>query len=953
MIQKWSQVFSAICFLGLTLAFLSCEPGEPIQVTPDDDNSGIGTGNQNTESAYFLAYVNWPASLVVDSGAILQVNLLDSSKTLGYSNVPVKISLLETNAGVITDTLGGTLETSLRSSRQGQVYFKIKPEQEGRITIRFDVLDRNNKTVYTTSQSVRVSKAEVASKISKQLKFEVLNPIINADGYSQSSLKIVVKNSSNHPLVNVPVDFRSTGGVVGAKALTDSNGIAMGWLRSERINDTVFVTATVDNGNQTLTETQSVVFSGMKVLVKAQANVAKVNEIDSLTFELRDGNDILISNDTITIKVKGLNGFENSSDTVRKVVTDAYGQYKTWITSTVEKDSVNISAFGLGAVGALKVAFTKNSLKMNPARLSLPGDDTSKVSIQIAIEDGNNQPIPNAEIKWSTTFGSFTGRPINKTDQNGNATLELKAPKGTGNAIVTVEATANGKLIAVGNTTIKILPLRPTRLELKLSPDNIRVGVGEATLTANAYNANGDIINDLLIGFRLIRSAGGGDELITNPVSYTKGGAASTIFRAGNAISSYQGVKLTAVALGVNGTDTTILASADTLSLTISGPPAFVSLGANIHKGVDPNDGTFELPIAAVVTDINGNLVTDGTKVNFSLVPSAYLPNLSEADLWSGPVNEEQLAISYSFTRVEEEPYYAINKNVYRANLPWRDYNNNLILDEGESGINGKPSRGEDINGNGRIDVPPESYHDLNGNGVFDDGTCPLGSKNPRLCNYAEPYVTTTQKSRMDTVFRDTVFIKKILSIRPDSIEIKPRGCFLESIKGGDSTFVCLLDTLILRPADTTYSTTNADTLFRSPQDSTNVSEPFFLKSVMYNEEIWADYDGDGQWDQREDFIDYNANGFCECVGGRDALGKRYEYEFNFDGGKIVGDPPLPYGQGGGVIDVLETKGGKTTQQIIYPQSDANRIQVRVTAESNGFRDELFLVLPVIESGGN
>jgi hypothetical protein len=162
-------------------------------------------------------------------------------------------------------------------------------------------------------------------------------------------------------------------------------------------------------------------------------------------------------------------------------------------------------------------------------------------------------------------------------------------------------------------------------------------------------------------------------------------------------------VKLAAVALDVSGSDTLVIASSDTVGLTISGPPHRISVGVNILKGENPNDGTFALPTAAVVTDVNGNLVADGTPVNFSTTPVAAIHWYVT---WRG---------------IDVFPYYSISDTLPYY-LPWTDYNNNgkLEADETPSVLDStRPARGEDADGNGYI-LRGEEFSDWNGNGKWD-----------------------------------------------------------------------------------------------------------------------------------------------------------------------------------------------------------------------------------------
>jgi len=220
-------------------------------------------------------------------------------------------------------------------------------------------------------------------------------------------------------------------------------------------------------------------------------------------------------------------------------------------------------------------------------------------------------------------------------------------------------------------------------------------------------------------------------------------------------------------------------------------------------------------------------------------------------------------------------------------NLPWTDYNNNGVLDEGEEGRGGKPMRGEDQNGNGIIDVPPDRYYDLNGNLQRETGDCPS--------IYPDPDDSTITE---DIELRSRIY----------------KQCdYAEPFIGFQAIYY--------------------------PDDSTRINR---------YEPVFVDYTKDGFWNKSEPCFDDNNDGLCQVYGDTDSLGFQL-YEFNFEGGKVTNEAPLPYGKGGGVVDVVETVDGKAVQKVTYPQSDAVKIQVRISAEANGVKDFIKIRLPIIE----
>ena len=675
----------------------------------------------------------------------------------------------------------------------------------------------------------------------RKMVFSAARSTLRADGTDSTDLNVLVKDDNNNPLPGEVIRFVSSGGLVKPQAITDVWGRAVGMLVSERVNKKVVVTATLEKTGATAQQT--VAFDGVTIAINPAKRILMKNTVNTLIYELRDGGNVPISGDSLEITVNGATkGFEGKGKDSLLIVTDTKGQYSTYISS--DRDAVVIlSARGLGAVTFDTVIFTANTLSLAAGKSSLSGDGVDKTTLTATLQKEGGAAMPGMELRWTTTFGDFTTTPFTETNSSGKSTIELRSPRGSGLAIINVEAyekASNGTrtMKASGNMVIPIKALKVSRLELKVTPDNIPVKTGETRLVAQAFDSANNVMTGVLVGFRLVKGAGGGDEVITPPVNYTKAGAAEAVLRAGGVISLYRGVKLAAVALDISGNDTLVVASSDTVGLTISGPPHKVSVGVNIQKGENIDDGTFALPTAAVVTDVNGNLVADGTPVNFSVTP----------------IGAMYYGISYHI--IDEWPYYLLGDTaMYR--LPWTDYNNNRKLDSDEELSSwdltrSRPFRGEDRDGNGIINVPPEDFVDVNENGIWDSAG-------------AEPNVSIP---RTDTI----------------------------------------------------------------------------------NTHSFVDYNKDGIQQDAEFFWDYNGDGKCQCAGGRDSQGNLYEGTF-FGSSPIR---PFPGDVAVGINRVTETGGGKATTRIVYVQSQARKVRVRITAESNGFRSFVDTDLPIVQSdGGN
>jgi hypothetical protein len=764
-----------------------------------------------------------PKMLTTRDSSVVVITVVDSAEGRPLPNVEVMASSSFFELFNVGDEGVFSLDTT---GSNGQIAFRIHSDEVGPGTIQLRVTTAA-RIVRIVTLSAQVTD-EVTTERPRNMVFTALRPTLKADGSDSTSLKVLVKDDNNNPLAGETIRFTSTGGLVQAEATTDQWGIALATLISERANKTVIVTATLVKDGKT--SQQSVRFEGLQVNILASKKVIMRDSIVDVIFQLLDANARPMSGDSLEIKVSGAyQGIGGTGIDSMVRIVDTKGEFRTTVTSR-DARTVNIEASALGARSTAKVIFTNNSLTLSSNRSSIIGDGAATASITAKLTDGSNANINGAELRFTTTFGNIVESPFVSTS-GGAGTRTLRAPQGAGIAIINVEAySSSGDLIASGSIQIRVTPLKVQRVNLRVTPDNIPVKIGEAQLIAEAYDSTDNLMNDVLIGFKMIKGAGGGDELIDPPVAYTQSGIASSNFKAGAVISFYQSVKVTALALDINGGDTIVLASSDTIGLTVSGPPAKVSIGANILKGLNPNDGTFGLPAAAVVTDVNGNLVADGTMVSFSLHP---------------------IAGFYVWPRhrlINISPFFDFSDSI-TVKLPWTDYNNNLKLDPNELPSDSNktnPARGEDIDGNGVINFPPESYRDINKDGL--------------------------------------------------------------------------------------WTASNVEPNFVRPWPDTGIG--------------FVDYNGDGIQQFQEPFDDINEDGICQCTGQWDSNGNLYEESYFGS----VANRPYPGYASVGIDKQVATSAGKAPTTIVYVQTDANRLRVRVTAEANGIRSNVDITLPIILS---
>lgn len=781
-----------------------------------------------------LVVETFPSSMGLVDTARLSLVVVDSAQEKPLENAVVTISSpsLAIRRATAVDTF--SVDTT---GADGKISFRATAAIAGPATIQVRVRTAAGITRNVT-YTLTVNEVSGNERPRKMI-FTAVRSTLRADGSDSTELKVLVKDDNNNPLAGEKIRFTASGGLVKASATTDDWGQASTFLVSERANRSVVVTATLEKTGAT--SQQVVAFDGVTILISTDKKVLMQGTSNNVLFDLKDGGNVPMSGDSLELTILGAaKGFSGnnlgSAPETLIVVTDTRGQYRGNFTRNSD-GLVIVTARALGARAVDTTKFTSDNLSMTTDKGSILGNGSETAVITARLLDGNGNARPDVEMRWTTTFGTFTAKPFSSTGGDGRASITLRAPNGSGLAIVNVEAWSKSggsvnNLLASGNIVVPVKALKVHRLELRLTPDNIPVKIGETKLMAKAYDSADNVMTGVLVGFRLVKGAGGGDEVISPPIDYTKSGTAEAMLKAGGVISFYRGVKVSAVALDISGGDTLVIAASDTVGLTISGPPHRVSVGVNIEKGLNPEDGTFGLPTAAVVTDVNGNLVADGTPVNFSTTP----------------IGLAYYGISWHYTNTW--PYYFIGDTV-RYELPWSDYNDNRKLDPGEPPSpfsRTVPSRGEDRDGNGFVNLPPETFNDLNGNGVWDSVN-------------AEPFINAP-------------------------------------------------------PTDTS------------------------------GRAIWVDFNKDGIRDVFEPFEDSNGDLRCQCAGTLDAAGNLYETQYY--GNETT--HPFPGEVSVGITKQVQTLGGKATTAVIYVQSDAQKVRVRITAEANGIRSAVDDILPIVKS---
>ena len=532
--------------------------------------------------------------------------------------------------------------------------------------------------------------------------------VIQADGTSRSQITLQIKNKQNNPVVGDAIQFTSDAGMVTASDTTDGNGIATAFLTSDRRNTIATVTATLAKDPTKYVSVQ-VEFSGVNLSATAVPpsinSSGKDTSIVSLT--LLDAAKNPIVGEKVNFYPRHPDGTHLSNI---DSVTNNRGEAMCKVSGTgTGFDTISVKAAGTSTTTI--ISYSSNYLAADTAFWQpciANGNDSTQIRIRY-FQGDKSTPISNAVISVSVTVGSISASPVfvkqftlAPSDQ-GKIFFFMKNPNFATTATISVQAqTAQEMTSTTYQLYFKASKIK--RIVLTGSPEVIAINNGStanrAKITGIAYDSLNNLVKGELVGFNMIHGPGGG-EYLDPPVAKTgDDGSVSTFLVSGTTPSMFRDVWIVAGDLSA--------IKSDTVKFTIAGPPHAITIRTNLMEGIDYKDGTFGLPCAALVTDVNGNPVADGTQITFSLKVSGYMIKTLSADF-------QLVGTGNSNTWT-----YNVVTDTTDVLLPFEDFNDNFKLDPGEDrNGDGIASRGEDVDGDGQFITGP-AYWDINHNGKRD-----------------------------------------------------------------------------------------------------------------------------------------------------------------------------------------------------------------------------------------
>jgi adhesin/invasin len=667
---------------------------------------------------------------IASSGALASLQINASTLQLKLSTIPDVVPALDDNPVEITATFSNatgillpgrlvnftktfktedgndTLSTDSRvTGLDGSVKFSITPlSYEG--TMKLEAIGYDNIEGYASATTA------IRFAIKRNMKIRAPE-FLAADGSSKGPITVTITNKNGNPVVNDVILFSTTQGVITSSGKTDADGKAVAWITSERRNDTAKVKCTLQS-DPLVTDSIRVIFSGIEIAGSAQPLSISNNKKDTTTITaiVRDAGKNPIAGEPIIFKavqdsttITPPNSYTNNrGEAICKIFGKGTGT-----------DTIIITAAG----ATQKVAFhySSNILFIDTIAgksMIANGKDSTTFGVRYTLGDSIT-PIPNAIVEINFTVGTTADTLFTKaltTNSQGRAQFSIRNPSFAVPATISGIARI-GKEVTSGAIYTYFNASMVSEIKLTGTSEVINVNGDKSIIYAVVKDKNRNRVKGARISFNLLAGPSGG-EYLDPPYAVTDSeGVASTKIISGRSPSTFREV-------WVNASDFGSVKS-DTLKFTIAGPPQYITIRTNLLQGKNPKDGTFILPCAAIVTDVNGNPVADGTKVTFSLQVSGYV-GYEKVSIW-----EDNSSVSGSFCG---EFIDTVNQFI----LPFEDFNDNHILDIGEKrNSDTLPNRGEDVNGDGVYNLGP-AFEDINGNGKRDYNWSILSVENSRMC---------------------------------------------------------------------------------------------------------------------------------------------------------------------------------------------------------------------------
>ena len=595
-------------------------------------------------------------------------------------------------------------------------------------------------TGYSSATVLASAEASIRFISTRYITMKALPTVIPADGTSESQITVQIKNRTNNPIVGDKVTFITSRGMVLNEATTDVQGKATVALTSDRRNTIATVTAWLEQ-DATVKDSVHVEFTGVELRASASPPSISSSGLDTSTIRvtLYDamknpivGERVFFSpqkrDSTIVRVIDSVT--TNRGEVVCKILGAAHGQ-----------DTVGVTAAGASTNVIIYYSSNYLTIDTTPApstRHSYTANGRDSTRVTITYRAGNRTtPIAGSQVEFNVTVGNLgqTFTDTLRTDVNGQAVFYIHNPDFANWATLQAKATSPTE-ITCASMAVYFKADLIHHIKLTGTPEVISNNGDRAKITAVVYDAQNNRVKDATIAFNLVNGPGGGERLDPPTAVTGQDGTATTYLVSGPLPSNFREVWIAA------GDFSTI--KSDTVRFTIAGPPAYITIRRQIGQVAKNSNGTYAKSVSALVTDVNGNPVADGTEVTFSAKITGFTVFFRAA---------KRIQV-FGNSLYSDDFYYDYDTSIASTMLPFEDLNDNFTNDPGEDrNRDGFANRGEDRDGDGLFQVGP-GFVDIDRNGYRNPPSQP-----PEPYIFYDRYVYT----------RDSTTQQWNLTIRPDS----------------------------------------------------------------------------------------------------------------------------------------------------------------------------------------
>ena len=583
--------------------------------------------------------------VAIPSGTVGSITLTSEKPSLpadGKSSTAVTATVLDTAGNPMPIGTEVIFETNLGTFAGGgkTTTIAITGTNGTVMTSLISGVDKGVATVSATAgavkQSIQVIFEESGTVTVAEMLIDVSKRVIDATGSSSSDIKVLLRDENHNPIQGATINFSTNLGTVTGSAITGTDGYAYingtagnyPVLTSARQNGVATVKAWYGPKDAPYAKAETTVtFTGVTINVTADPDSLSTRESSTIKATLKGpSGDALVDQEIILETSLGkftkIDSGTVTGNTQFVARTDSSGTVSVKLSSTTGGSAL-VTGWHAPTKGrpgetsdSQTVMFTGKILTMTPVKTTIAADgaDSTRVILKLINESGS--PISGQTISLATTLGSIDKSVI--TDAVGEAEATLRAGTVIGLAKLTAIAVLQDGTKITVTAEVTFVSDSLNRLELVAEPSTIKINTGTSNIRAMVRDAQGNPVYGATVAFTLIKGPGGG-ESITPATAQTGGagssvpGQATAVFKAGSLSSELANDVIIEASVG------DLVAST---SLTITSDVRNISLGACTDVSAcltDNGDGSYSIPVSAILSDINGIAVPAGVLVSFAV----------------------------------------------------------------------------------------------------------------------------------------------------------------------------------------------------------------------------------------------------------------------------------------------------------------------------------------------